>query len=189
MNVVNVNHVVEASAILIPESSAERCGRSLLHWLPPCVTDAGDSQGVDPEALYLHRFADPWGDDTAANSRVHPRHLQVGFAGGNQPIVIHSNAVPRAGGVAFDDRHDCAVECTPIGRPDDLLAPFGFIEKGLDGDDVPERRVGPIEFGLVPAIRKPVGQHPLATRFAPRPTGSRARHRAGRWPGRCLAAR
>ena len=87
-NVVNVNHVVETSSILIPESSGERCGRSLLHWLPPCVTDAGDSQGIDPEALDLHRFADPWRDDTVGQF-ARPSTSPAGRARRRQSVHRH----------------------------------------------------------------------------------------------------
>src|SRR5947209_11949657 len=66
-DVIHVDHVGEASELLIPEAFDKSRAASLKNITPARLRARGCADGVQPERLDFHRFSDAWRDDTVAN--------------------------------------------------------------------------------------------------------------------------
>ena len=151
---VGVDDVVEVSPVLVPEALLERKASADERRLEPVRDRASDPQRVQPQGLHLDRFADPWRDHPVPNLRVHPGQLRARHAGRQKAVVVETDAVARATGVAGHDGLDGAGQGLAGGRRHGpFRSPAGF-EEIVHRDHVPQRGVDGVELGRVAPIGK-----------------------------------
>src|SRR6266404_2905355 len=97
--IVGIGDVEQVSARGIPKLFPKRLQCPLKGAFP-----ARKLQGLHPEGLNLHRFADTRRDYPIADLCVHPSELYSGNTGGKQAVRVHVDAVARAGSVAVENR-------------------------------------------------------------------------------------
>src|SRR5262249_32919797 len=114
--VVDVDDVVEGPRRLVPEAALERRTTLRVDVGPALREVATDPERVQPERLDLDRLPDPRRDDPVAHPRVHPGELHAGLAGGQEAVVVGTDAEARATGVPREDRVDRRLEGAPVAR-------------------------------------------------------------------------
>src|SRR5262249_19647602 len=83
--VIDVDDIRQVPSFLVPEAIEKRRASSL-EWLAPAgVEIARDIECIQPKRLDFHRLSDPRGDDSIANSSVHPGQLNPRNTGRQQP--------------------------------------------------------------------------------------------------------
>jgi len=122
-----------------------------------------------PQCIDLDRLADARCHYPVATFGVHPGQLNVGNAGAQQPVGrVHANAVAGAASMPVDDvaqrRIQVAQQRVVAAR----------LQVGIDGVEVPQRRVYRVVFRWFAAIREAIRQHALADM-----NRERAQYRAG----------
>src|SRR5215831_9778254 len=107
--VIAINHVVEATASVVPEPGTEAYAAALEHRRPTrggrLVADfrTGEER-VQPKRLHFHGLANSRRDNPITDLRVRPGKLHAGNPGCEQAVVVHADAEARACGVTGQDR-------------------------------------------------------------------------------------
>jgi hypothetical protein len=94
--VIDVDHVVQALALRVPEANAERVATAVEEIAPARRVARADGERVQPQRLHLHRLADARRDHVVAELGVHPRELDAGLARVEQPVGCAADPVARA---------------------------------------------------------------------------------------------
>ena len=158
-DVIHVDHVGEASELLIPEAFDKSRATSLENVAPARFQPRGCAEGVQPERLDFDRFSDARCDHTVAHPRVHPGELHARDASRQQAVRVHPDPESSAGGIAVYDLLDRGLEGSPLCCRQENRVVRDELQQLVDRDDVPEGRVDGVELGRLAMIGEPVWQH------------------------------
>jgi hypothetical protein len=129
--------------------------------LPLGEVMGGQTEGIEPERLDFHRFADAGGDDPVIDFGVHPGELHTGHAAREQAIGVGPNGEAGAVLVAGENGIDSGEERLLFRRGQG--GGLRVLEKFADDDDVPERGIDGVVFGDVAGVGKTMGSMPCET--------------------------
>ena len=110
-----------------------------------------DLQGVQPERLNLDWFSGAWSDNPIADFGIHPSELYAGDATSEEPIAGGADSVACAFAVSVENGFDRAEQSLLLPAVDLVR-----LKVFMDRDDIPERSVHGIVFGLCAVIGKKI---------------------------------
>ena len=158
-----IHHIVEAAGRLVPEQAGESFVGPVRQFavmgaIGLLAESAGqvlhNAERVVPECLDFDRFANALRHYPIAHLGIHPGELHARFAGLEQAIAVHADAVARAAFVPGNDVRERVVEL----RADEFVV-LSVGHKSAYRFEEPERGIHRVVLGSFTSIRKAVGQH------------------------------
>src|SRR3954469_4572563 len=139
--VIDIQHVVQVAAGLVPEPPVEGVESALEYLAILARQLLCDPERVEPERLDLDRLPDSRRHHPVAHLGAHPGELYARLTAGDESVGVQPNSIPSAPAISGDDAGDCSRERAALDGRERVASGGDGAHVVVNGDDVPEGSV------------------------------------------------